>query len=322
MTATIKPPKRARRHRKPPIRFSSMESLGFSNPSSVWSDSPIVPTPAPGRHIDPNPVPDSLADWQPEEFEDRLSTNNIRWSVLVTAFVLLAAAGGVGLWLYQRPAAQAEASVAAATLQAEDLLATLPALQTFNEALLGTGEGDDPTSLFAVDAAARALFDVSGDLDASAGSARSAAASASGAALDGVRLAGDARSYRVAVVPILVPPELETDPNLIELDEAARNFGSWQLRFDDVRTALPDGVLTATTEQLDVLSGDLASILTQYVDTLREDDQVGAQAVLTTLVRRLADVDEQMTRSLIEAQERVADRIVEAEAALTTMLGR
>lgn len=96
MTATTKPPIRERRSHRP-IRFFSMETLGFSNPSATWTDSPIsIPhtTPATsrrGRHEAPEPEPMTVADWDPEDFGTRLSGRNIRWSIVTMVLMMLCA---------------------------------------------------------------------------------------------------------------------------------------------------------------------------------------------------------------------------------------
>lgn len=301
-----------------------MESLGFSNPSATWSDSPaqvqVMPVERRGRHEAPEPEPETVADWKPEDVGERLTGRNVRWSVILVSLLLVAGLGSLAYWLYQRPVARAEASVASVITGAENLQDVLPVLETFSDSLTG-GEAVNSTELFVVDQAARALFDASATLAGTSAEMRSSAGAASAATLDGVRLAGDANSYRLAVAPILVPPELETDPNLIELDEAARNFGAWQLRFDEVRTAIPDETMTATTEQLDILSGDLPNFLTRYMDALREDDQSLANSVLDDLAVRVGGIDEQMTESLTEIQARVADRVAETEKSLRLVLG-
>lgn len=301
-----------------------METLGFSNPSAIWTDNPIpdqaahVPARR-GRHEAPEPEPETLADWDPEDFGVRLSGRNVRWSMVVLILIAICGAGALAYWLYQRPSAQAQASLASLSMEAQRLRETLPALETFS-ATLTTNETGNTPGLFSVDEAARALFDASGALFGQETELRSSAAAAATAALDGVRLAGDASSYRLAVTPILLVPELETDPSLIELDEAARDFGDWQLHFDEVRTALPDQTMTDTTEQLDILSGDLPNILTSYMDALREDDQTGARGVLDELAGRLGAVQGQMSSSLEEIKVRVADRIAEARDALGVVL--
>lgn len=316
MTATIKPPDREVKSRDRPIRFISMESLGFSNPSSVWTDTPQteVSDTLPPTEADP------LADWRPEEFGGQLSGGNFRWGLFAVFAVFLAAAGAVGFWAYQRPIAQAEASVVAVTESAEELSASLIGLEQFNAALPEADGGDDTTLLFEADAAARALFQASGQLPSGESATRSLAAAASSATLDGVRLASDSHSYRLAVTPLLATPDLEIDPNLIELDEAARAFGEWQLRFDEVRTALPDGVLPDVTEQLDVLSGDLTMTLRDYVDALREDDASAAEGIVVELSTRLDAIGDALAAAMEDTQNRVDERITEARTALSTLL--
>lgn len=321
MTATIKPPKHGVKSR--PVRFNSMESLGFFNSESSWTDSvtadPAIPQdPANGR---PTLTERPMADWAPTEFTERLGGRSFRWGLLLLSVMVITALSGAGWWVYQRPATEAAAATASVMDSAENLESSLVGLAEFNAGLVVAGEDTDTTGLFAADAAARQLFADSGALPASESTTRSAAATASSATIDGVRLASDAHAYHTAVAPILVTPDLETDPNLIELDEAVRSFGDWQLRFDQTRTALPDGVLPGVTEQIDVLSGDLSTMLTAYVDALRTDDRAAAAEALTGLSTRLESVSGEMGAALVAAEAEVAERIAEAQTALTSLLG-
>ena len=301
-----------------------METLGFSNPSATWTErpnpAPIATAERRGRHEAPEPKPDTVADWEPEDIGSRLTGGNTRWSIVVVSVLVVVGIGGLAYWLYQRPVAQAEASLATLSTEAGRLSEALPTLEAFSASLTASASANS-TELFEVDEAARALFNASGDMAGSSSQLRSAAAAAATSALDGARLAGDAGSYRLAVTPILVAPDLETDPNLIELDDAARSFGGWQLRFDEVRTALPNQTMTATTEQLDILSGDLPAFLTRYMGALRQDDQNLADEVVSELSSRLGVIEEQMTTSLGEIQTRVTDRIAETERSLGIVLG-
>ena len=321
MTATTKPSWRAGATR--PIRFSSMESLGFSDAASVWSDSPIVvddELPR-GRHVAPPPEPDAFADWQPQDLGSRLDGGNLRWSLIVVFVIALGAISGLAYWIYQRPAAQAEASLAAITTQAVALEGSLPALADLNSSLTEADALRLTSVLFEVDGAARALFEGSAALPSSEIPIRSDAAAAASAALDAVRLVGDAHAYRMAVLPILVAPALETDPTVIELDEAARAFGDWQLRLDGVRTALPDGVLPEVTAQLDILSADLSNVLSEYLERLRLDDMTSADAVIADLGVRLGDIAVVLETSVQMVQGRVDGRLGEARDALIAVLG-
>lgn len=320
MTATTKPPTRERRPHNRPVRFSFMETLGFSNPSSTWSESPAQLQPrARGRHEAAEPAPTTVADWEPEDFGNRLTGSNFRWSLLIVTILVVGGLAGIAYWLYQRPAAEIEASRETLVGDAAALREALPILENFNQSLI-VGADTESADLFAVDAAARALFDASGDIPDTDTVARTAAASASASALDAVRLAGDANSYQLAVTPILVAPELETDSNVIDLDEAARSFGAWQLHFNEVRTALPDSTLSTTTSQLDILSGDLPNFLSRYMDALRGDDQEEAEAVIRDLASRLSGIEQQMTDSLSDVRDRVTERISETTRALDRVL--
>jgi hypothetical protein len=306
-----------------------MECLGFSDAASTWSDSPVpfVMTVAPqstptgtGRHVAPPPEPDPIAAWQPAEFGNRLAGSNIRWGAIVALVVLVATAAGLGYWLNQRATANASANSIAVETSATALDDALPALEVFNSGLVDSSETDDTVGLNTVDGAARDLFTASGAVPDSERATRSAAAAATSAALDGVRLAGDAHAYRSAVSPILVAPELETDPALIELDQAARDFGVWQLGFDQVRNALPEGVLPDVTQRLDALSADLTAILGDYMDALAADDGAAAAAVLSGLAEQIGEIDDAMTAALFDVQDRVETRVAETRAALDDIL--
>ena len=297
-----------------------MESLGFSDSTFTWSDSPQPDTVAAPTE-DSTPV-DPISEWTPAEFGGRRYDGpNFRWSLLLVFMAAVAAVGAFGYWLYQRPAVEATANEAAVVSTAAELEASLPALERFNATLLDLEATPDTAELFAVDAAARALFDASATLGNDSIETRSSAAAAAGSALDGLRLAGDAHAYTQAVLPILTAPALETDPASIGLDEAALAFGEWQLRFDDVRTALPDGVHHGVTEQIDVLSGDLTGILNDYVEALRSDDRSAVEGVTNDLTRRLEELGELLMTAVGEAQEEVTGRIGAAQAALAQLAG-
>lgn len=317
MTATIKPPEKDRSERRG-LRFSSMEVLGFVHSESTWSDSaPASSTPETvrrGRHEA------TVADLSPEDPGDRLTGGNVRWGFVVMILLFVAGAAAAGVWLYQRPAAQEATSAATLTSTASELAAALPTLEQFNTDLVAAENPTEASALSVVEATARSLFAASANLGSGQTEMRTAASQASGSTLDAIRLATEARSYRAAVLPMLTPPELETDPELIELDEAARQFGDFQLGFDNVRTALPESILSEVTQELDILSGDLSTLLGRYVDALREDDRAAVEAVMSDLSERLAAIDELLESELGEIQARVETRIDEARQALDRIL--
>lgn len=322
MTATIKPSAKGDRARRRALRFSSMESLGFSDATSVWTDSetPLV-EPEKGRHVAPMRAPETLADWAPEDFGRQLTGRDVRWHRIAAVVLVVGTLAGFGFWLYQRPEARDLASVGDVRDQARMLATAMPTLVEFNEGLTGDGDTTSGTAaLFEVESVARTLFEASASLPDDQLDMRSTSSDAAGSAIDGLRLVGDAHSYRSAVLPYLTAPALETDPSLIELDQAARSFGEWQLRFDEMRTALPDGILPDVTRQVDVLSGDLTSIMGRYVDALRQDDGPAAVDVVADLRYRLTQIDSSLSAALGDIQRRVQVHIGEADRAIQALL--
>jgi hypothetical protein len=318
MTATIKPPNDNSATQRRRVRFSSLEALGFTDVTSSWSDTPLPAAPdQAGRHLAPTPE-ETLADWQPQDFGPRLGGSNVRWSVVAAVVLLLAGIAGFGLWIYQRPAAIELATGTEVDARARALDAALPVLAEFNDELLATGTEIGAEGLDPVEKAARALFDTSGRL--SQMELRSLASQAAGSSLDGIRLARQTHAYRSAVMPLLDTPQLETDRDLIELDEAARLFGDWQREFDGMRTALPDDVLPRVTEQIDATSPELASFLRRYVDALRSGDSSATQDVLTALASRLDVIEAALDDSIEDLQARIEIRLDEVRIALDGIL--
>lgn len=300
-----------------------MESLGLSDSSSTWSDRPLdvaIQNPvSSGRHLAPPPEPDPITGWQTAEFGSRLTGSNLRWGLIGFLLVLTVIAGAVTFWLLQRPALQAQANRVELSAASDALNGLIPDLEAAETAFLDTPDAIETATLNSVNAAARQLFTASGGLPESETTLRAAATSASGAALDAVRLLNESHAYRMAVGPMLTLPDLETDPKLIELDEAARTFGGWQLTFDNMVKALPDGVLPEVTEQLDILSADLSTVMDDYVEALRSDDAAATGAVLSALAERLTAIGSTLDTALANTQVEVGVRIDEVRAALAEL---
>lgn len=311
MTATVRPPKGQSRRRA--LRFSSLESLGFSDATFTWSDTPSDPPGSMrGRHEA------TVADLKPVEFDRDLDRGNVRWGLVTLVVLLLGGLGAFGYWLYQRPAVMEQAAVTEIVAIASEVEDGLPLVATAGAELAESELSPDGPALAAVESNARALFEVSGtvgDLET-----RIAASEAAEATLDAIRLIRETGSYRAAVIPSLATPDLVTDPDAIELDEAARSFGDWQHAFTTMRAALPDGALPRVTEQLDAISVDLTRVLGEYVDALREDDQKAAELVLTTLGVRLTEAAETMDRSISDITTRIELQVTEADSALRRLL--
>ncbi len=327
MTATIKPPDQEERPRRRPVRITWMETLGFSDTQSTWTDSPSRPVPGQQSRVAPvrtgrhEASPDPLAGWKPEEFGGRLIGGNVRWGLVVGMAALIIGLVWFGMWLYQRPEAEAAATASEVVAQAQSLQGELAVLEELNDQLDSLNDNPDTSELFAVENEARALFNMSGELGSSSMGIRSQATDAAGTALDAVHLLSDAYAYRSALVPVLLAPALETDPELIELDEAARSFSEWQSHFDDIRTALPSGVLPEVTDQLDAVSRSLSRSLNEYVDALGEDDMAAASGVIRDLSDALSEVESTLVVAVRELQGTVTTQVEDARRSLELLLG-
>lgn len=334
MTATIRPPdpRQARRQpqRRKRVRFSSMEALGFIDaPTSVTNTWTTAPASTVAPKADPQPRPRkrgaherTLADVEPYDTTEYLIRKNFRWGLAVVMTLLVGTLIAAGIWLWQRPAALAETAVAEVTSAASALEPELAALADVNATI---AEPEiDPAAVTsqanAVDNQARALFNAAGTLPDGSAEIRANAADAATAALDASRTIADAVAYRSAVINILVAPALETDPELIPLDEAVRSFGTWRLAFDQVRAALPTGTMSRVTSSLEVVSGDLESIQNRYIDALREDDAAAATTALSELTAQLSATEQLLWSSLEEAQSRADELITESTTSLSAIL--
>lgn len=328
MTATIrKPEHEGPRHKKRPTRrkarFSSMEALGFIETpmmSSTWFTSPPPrPITPPPPSVEDNP----FAGWQPTQGSSELVERRFRWGMVSVLVLIIGGLAVAGLWLWQRPGLAAAAASSEVTTQAEALQSELVGLRDINNELLGAELDSSAVSAqsLAVDGAARGLFNAAGALSDTAATRRSNAVDVATTALDASRLIRDAVAYRSAVIQILVAPDLETDHDLIGLDDAVRDFGEWQQQFNEVRSTLPTGTMSEVTGELELVAGNLTSIQGRYVDALREEDRLAAEAALSDLTEQLSQVEGSLTTSLEEVQARVDDLIGQSLAGIGDLIG-
>jgi hypothetical protein len=341
MTATINRPKHVGKHRRPP-RFAVMEALGFIDVPGSATRQWVAPAPTAGepvplqghtpRQVEPeagsSPAPppvtataiDPFADWEPTEVGGRQLEGRVRWGLVALIVFLAASVGVAGYWLYRQPQIAAEEARSHVESEAAALLPLLDGLETAGARV--TQPDFDPSEidslLLEVDSQARDLFEVSGSLAGSDQALRSSIADAAGDAMDAARLIGEAVAYRGAVVPILIVPALETDPELVTLEAAAATFSDWQARFDRVLGALPSGLATVT-DQLRSLSGDLTGIQREYLDTLRQDDADGVATVVRELEHRLSRIEETLQSAILDAEQASAARIAESREALSSI---
>lgn len=305
-----------------------MEALGFidrPDSAATWSATPSETLPVTSSSaVSPAPtIEDAFADWKPGEVGSGLLGRNIRWSLIAGVLLIVAGLGVLGLWIYQLPKQATAAALADVSIEADSLRPHLETLAEMTTALSGpqSASASVTSELLSVNGQARALFEASGSLPTSEMAIRSLAADAAGDTLDASRLLNDALAYRAAVIPILALPQFEADPDFIQLDEAALQFGEWQMSFEAVRSALPSSVLSDMTAELTLVSGELDAFQTRYLDTLRNDDHWGARSALEDLSERLGSAEGLLYRSLAGIQTRITDRIAGASASLDELLG-
>lgn len=305
-----------------------MEALGFidepmtASTFNGWPREDPMRSPSPaathrrGRHER------TVADLRPADVTRELLTRRVRWGMLTIVLTLAAALVGGGFWLWQRPSAMADAAVSNISTQAGALQPELTSLQDINQQLLEPELDLSAVSAqsAAVNGEARALFDASGAVPSSEAATRRLAADVASTAIDASRILSSATAYRSAILPILVPPDLETDPELIGLDDAVRDFGAWQSQFDEVRSALPEGTLPDVTERLETISAGLESIQAGYLDALREDDRTAADQQVRDIEDQLRDVEAVLNVSLEDVQTRVHRLTDEALAGIDQLL--
>jgi len=326
MTATIQTSKLADPPRRR-FRIASMEALGFiDNPgtASTWADAPTRPMIVATSQTSPSvPMVDPFSEWQPTEVGSRLLRGRIRWGLLLVILLMAAGIVAIGLWLYQRPEALAAETMLEVRASASALSPDLITASDLNNSLLDQNQVPVTViaSLLSLDAHARDLFEASATLPSSESASRTRASDAASKALDASRLLGANYAYRAAVIPILAAPDFETDPSLIALDEAARRFGEWQARFDSVRSALPAGSLSSITTELAVVSGDLDSIQTRYLDALRRDDMAGAITVVEDLSKRMTVAEGMLYSGLSGVHATIQKRIDSALSAIDLLVG-
>jgi hypothetical protein len=265
----------------------------------------------------------SLLDWKPASPDRKHLRRRFRRSRMFLVLVIATSLGVIAYWLYQGPSAAAEASVAAVADQATELAAALDGVSTVGEQLSApsTGINLTNTDLFDIDAAARGLFDASGDLPGSETATRSLAADAASLSFDVSQLLRDGLAYRGALEPILLAPALETDPALTDLAAAALEFSEWRAHFDKVRSALPDGVAGTVSLSLEEFSSSLETRQSTYLDALRINDPRAAEAAVQALETDLGSIRELMMTTMTGLAGEVDSELDEVRDLIGRLLG-
>lgn len=331
MTATIRRPDpeyaRHRRTKMRRARFSSMESLGFiETPTTVTSQwvSQEARSELPPPPIKRGAHEKTVADIEPLDTTGELLRRDVRWGMVITLAVVVAGLTAAGVWLWHRPAAMAEAASSAVSVAAADLEPELEGLDRLNQQLLDSQmeTSEVIARTLSVDGAARKLFDAASGLPTdSEQTARTVATDVATTALDASRLVSDAIAYRSAVIQILTPPDLEADPELIGLEDAVREIGTWRQTFEQVRLALPEGTMSDVSVQLGEIAASLESIQKRYVDGLGQDDRQAAEAAVLELEAQLDIAENLLNRSLRQVQEQADELIRDSFSGIRRLLG-
>ncbi|MGF1617842.1 MAG: hypothetical protein ACFCU2_08575 [Acidimicrobiia bacterium] len=297
-------------HRKPKaVRYSMMESLGFTETPTVTYSTPIVANPGsplPARHLAAAPSTRhgtveeiwntteldaaSMADWAPIDVEKRLN-KRVRLPLVAIWVLIIGVIGGGGVWLWQNSHRTAESAIAEVQQAGAALGEALDPLAAAIASIDPAGGPVPETILPAVadaDATSRALFTAAADLSGTQAGSRSVATDAATLTLDATRTLSNLSAYIGAVTPILTAPTLITEPELIDLQTAVAEFGSWRSTFGMVLSNLPEGVLPELTSELHAIRNDLEAMQGAYVDGLREDDRVAALDAVRVVEGRLA----------------------------------
>ncbi|MDH3190098.1 MAG: hypothetical protein OEM39_05580 [Acidimicrobiia bacterium] len=323
--------------KKKPMRNSAMEALGFIERPSVSYVRP--PQVAPSRLVSTSTrsgltvaemwettelEADSMADWKPDAVDERRLNKRIRWPMLVLWALILGALGTGAYLVWQAPANGAQAALAGVAADADVLVDTLGPLEDVTNSLI-PGQNVDSVAISAaasaVDDASRRLFTSSGDLPASEASSRSAATEAATQALEASKNLTGLAAYVGAVTQVIVVPTLITNPALVDLETAVRDFGEWRNQFDTVRRALPEGTLTTVTDELASVSARLESLQNAYIDGLRDDDAVAALAAVRDLEGLMATAWTKLLDETDALKEDIASKIGLARASLDLLPG-
>lgn len=243
----------------------------------------------------------SLADWSPAPLDRRtLWSRNFRWSrvALAMAVTTLLALGVI--WVTQSRGAADQASVSAVESGVSRLSSALDRLPD-----IGQG-GSDTLDLAAmpapfiddVDDAARDLFEATSQLPSSEADVRALAVDAAGRALEASDLVRYGVAFEQAVTPVLVAPDLETDPTLIDIEAAALAFTEWRARLETASAALPGGAGDAVTTALADFVSSLDARQSTYVDAIRTKDAAAASTVVEQIDADLEGLDELMASTI------------------------
>ncbi len=330
-------------HRKPKaVRYSMMESLGFTETPITTYSTPRVATPEPpraARHLAPSPSTrngtveeiwntteldaGSMADWAPIDVEKRLN-KKVRLPLVAIWILIVGVIGVGGVWLWQNSDRSSETAIAGVQQAGTDLAVALDPLAAAT-ASIDPGAGPVPETVIPAiaeaDTTSRALFTAAADLSGTQAGSRSAATEAATLALDATRTLSNVSAYIGAVTPILTAPALITEPELIDLQTAVAEFGTWRSTFGMVLSNLPEGVMPELTAELNEIRSELEGMQGAYVDGLREDDRIAALDAVRAVEGRLATAWGILLVEVETAKTSITAQIDSARQAVLSLTG-
>lgn len=324
------------------VRYTMMESLGFTETQTVtYSTPPAIPdsprtapshlaTLPNARHGTVEEIwnttefdADSMADWAPIDVEKRLN-KKVRLPLVAIWVLIFGVIGVGGVWLWQNADRSSETAIAEVQDAGSALGDTLEPLAAAT-ALIDPATGPIPETVLPAiadaDATSRSLFSAAAELSGTQASTRSVATDAATRTLDATRNLSNLSAYIGAVTPILTAPTLITEPELIDLQTAVAEFGSWRSTFGMVLTNLPGGVMPELTAELNAIRNDLEAMQGAYVDGLREDDRVAALDAVGVLEGRLASAWEILLVEVEAAKAAISGQIDSAREAVRSLTG-
>lgn len=295
-----------------------MEVLGFTETPATVYDARLtwVETEA-SVAVPPalEPAEDFISSWLPSEVGAAFLGKRIRWGMVGSLALIVLLVGAAALWVYQRPAAemaQARQEVTEAIASIQPGLSRLREANSTLDAATLDGAGASAASL-AVDSGVRRVFEAAGGLGDTDADARTRLIAVSGEVAEAMRRFSDAVAVRSAVIPALTPPDLLTDPGMVQLEDAAAAFADWQARYESLREALPEATFREVAEAMAALSANLTAHQRLYLDSLAEGDEATATGVVERIGTDLAAIEGLLMSALSATREQVDTAMASAE---------
>lgn len=293
-----------------------MEVLGFIETPATTVDSRLTWVETTEQSPITTPITeDPLQGWVPNEISAESLGKSVRWGLVSVLAAVLILAAIAAVWVYRRPAVETAQARGAVVAAVESLLPEIDRLRQANRSL-DAGEISGTAVNLAVlglDAGVREVFETAAALHPTDLEARTSLIAASGDVADAVRRFSDAYSIRSAVIPALTPPELLTDPSLVELEDAAAAFADWQARYESIRADLPDTVFRSVVDAMAALSANLSGHQRLYLDAMSDGDAETAAAVISRIDVELGNIEERLFEELGNVKAQVEDSLDAAD---------